>query len=124
MIPNNGGRAGGPGADKASTSLRTQKISGLFRSAAKPQRLQLLEDAEPDDPDDDQVDRHDVIQQPRHQQNEDSADERHDGGDVADADGHDGLPVGWIESRRSVWRAGGSRYPRPPLILAKRDAQS
>src|SRR5688572_27783736 len=82
-------------AEMASTSLIIRKIGGLFRSAAKPLRLQLLEDAEPDDPDDDQVDRNDVIQQPRHQQNEDSTDERHDGGDVADADGHARSPGRW-----------------------------
>jgi hypothetical protein len=48
----------------------------------------LFEDAETDDPDHDQIDRHDVVEQARHDQDEDAGNECHDGLKLADADGH------------------------------------
>jgi len=51
----------------------------------------LTEQPEPDDADRDEVDRDDVVEEPRHHQDEDAGEERDDGLQVADADGHGSL---------------------------------
>src|SRR4029078_2720381 len=70
----------------------------------------LLDDSKPDDADDDQVDRHDVIEQPRHDQNENAGDEGNDGRQMADAESHGSQLLD--ETNPSAGNDGGRRAIR------------
>src|ERR1043165_1245819 len=95
--------------------------NGLFvpASARGAEAALLFDNPEPDDADDDQVDRHDVVQEARHDEDENAGDERNDGLQVADADGHGSLR--WCESPDSLpegvdGRASdSSAFPLPAL---------
>jgi hypothetical protein len=51
-------------------------------------RSTLFDDAKAENADEDQVQRDDVVQQPRHDENENAGNERDDGLKLADIDGH------------------------------------
>jgi len=67
--------------------------------------LQHLEDAEPNQADEDQIDRDDEVQQSRHDQNQDTSNERDDRLDVGGRDGHGNLRCG--DAIRRPARRGG-----------------
>src|SRR5829696_6139666 len=70
-------------------SLRTSKEQG-----SRTLRVVLLaEQPEPDDADGDKIDRDDVVEEPRHHQDQNAGEKRDDGLQVADADGHGSLLV-------------------------------
>jgi len=57
------------------------------------------------DTDDDQVDRHDVVQQPRHQQDKDAGDEGNKRRDLGNGNGHRSLlRVHFMRTRRQITR--------------------
>jgi hypothetical protein len=57
-------------------------------------RSNLFDDAEAEDADEDKIQRNDVIQQPRHDENENAGNERDDGLKMADVDAHVFSPFG------------------------------
>src|SRR5436853_4535256 len=74
----------------------------------RPTRV-LPEDSEPDDAYHDQIDRHDVVEQARHQQNQDSGEDRYDRREVAEADVHRWTPCGLRNPQTGRGRAGPPR---------------
>src|SRR5436309_2079629 len=66
----------------------------LFRAEAQSTSVLLFDKTEPDHPNDDQVDRNDVVEQTRHDQNENAREERDNGREVADAESHGSLRLG------------------------------
>src|SRR5262245_38718547 len=88
----------------------------LFRIKAGAAGSLLFDNSKPDDANDDQVDRHDVVEQTRHDQNQDAGDKRHDGLQVGDADGHGCLPAECVMPGHSPSKTGVSAlmagYPR------------
>src|SRR5262249_26359230 len=52
----------------------------------------LSDDAQADDADQNQIDRNDIVQQPRHQQNQDTCDQGHDRLNMSNAQGHGMFP--------------------------------
>src|SRR5215217_555835 len=115
-------------------SLRTVKEQG-----SRTLRVVLLaEQPEPDDADGDKIDRDDVVEEPRHHQDQNAGEKRDDGLQVADADGHGSLLVSsgqvfpspeWERGRGEGPVAGqksGLRRVRPSLTRSRfrRDSTS
>src|SRR5215208_675770 len=71
----------------------------------------LAEQPESDDADGDEVDRDDVVEEPRHHEDEDAGEKRDDGLQVADADGHGSLRV--RSGNGEAWRVFPSPEWRP-----------
>jgi hypothetical protein len=67
-------------------SRRDFKDEPRHHSASR--RSSLFDDAKAENADEDQVQRDDVVQQPRHDENENAGNERDDGLKLADIDGH------------------------------------
>jgi hypothetical protein len=67
--------------------LSPQHCAAFFRCGHLP------DDAETEDADKDQVQRNDVVQQSRHDENQNAGDEGNDGLDLGDADGHKLSPL-------------------------------
>src|SRR5215203_213722 len=115
-------------------SLRTVKEQG-----SRTLRVVLLaEQPEPDDADGDEVDGDDVVEEPRHHQDQNAGEKRDDGLQVADADGHGSLLGSWRHVFPSPERErgrgegpvaghkGGLRRVRPSLTRSRlrRDSTS
>jgi hypothetical protein len=81
------------------------------------------QDAEPEQADNDQIDRDDEIEQPRHDQNENSGDQRDDRRQIGNGDGHGSLPL-WRRKTANApgrFRIGGiaaDHTPMPAVWLA------
>ena len=72
---------------------RCRALSQL-QCAIAVRRSNLFDDAETEDADEDQVERDDVVQKPRHNEDEHAGNERDDGLKMADAEGHGFSPFG------------------------------
>src|SRR4029450_9395331 len=91
-----------------STAARAGARAQMAVPAASASADKVIDAVKPSDADDDQVDRHHVVQQPRHEEDQDAGDKGNKWGDMGNGNGHWDLLVPLDRPFPKRWMRGSS----------------